>query len=153
MSQPVAIITGGASGIGLALTKYLLSQSYLVAIADIINAEDGNSLARSLGPSCIFHRTDVSVYADQAALFSHAFTWGGNRLDFVALNAGIDDQQSLYLADESLDEDGMPLPLNLKALDVNLNAVVQGIWLFKHYARKNQVPGGKIVITSSAAGL
>jgi 15-hydroxyprostaglandin dehydrogenase (NAD) len=34
-----------------------------------------------------------------------------------------------------------------------LNAPIQGVWLFKHYARQNAIPGGKVIITSSAAGL
>jgi 15-hydroxyprostaglandin dehydrogenase (NAD) len=34
-----------------------------------------------------------------------------------------------------------------------LIAVIQGCWIYKHYARRNPTPGGKIVITSSVAGL
>lgn len=30
---------------------------------------------------------------------------------------------------------------------------IQDIWIFKHYARHNKVPGGKVVVTSSSAGL
>jgi hypothetical protein len=33
------------------------------------------------------------------------------------------------------------------------HAVIQGIWLFKHYALQSKIIGGKVVITSSCAGL
>ena len=151
-NSPVGIVTGGASGIGLAVTKHLLSRGYRIMIADM-NAEQGEKIAAELGSKCAFQKTDVSKYPEQAALFSRAFKWGGDRLDFVHLNAGIDDKQSLYQRDEELDENGVPKPLNLKTLDVDLDAVFQGVWLFKHFARKNKTPGGKIVITSSAAGI
>ncbi|KAL3426703.1 cytochrome P450 oxidoreductase [Phlyctema vagabunda] len=152
MAQPVAIVTGGASGIGLAVAQHLLSKDYRVVIADI-NKNEGEIVATRLGINTIFQQTDVSSFQDQRALFDRAFTWGGNRLDFFAANAGVDDRQSLYQVQEELDENGLPRELNLKALRVDLDAVFQGIWLFKHYARKGSNPGGKVVITSSAAGL
>ena len=153
MSKPVAIVTGAASGMGLALTKHLLSKGWRVAMADV-DAAGGTQLSFELGPDTLFQKTDVSIYADQAELFSRAFRWGGNRLDFFAANAGIDDKQSLYEKNEAVDEDhGGPKELNMKTIRVDLDAVIQGIWLFKYYARKNTIPGGKIAVTSSAVGI
>ena len=152
MSKPVAIVTGAASGMGLAVTKHLLSKGWRVAMADI-DAKGGSSISSELGPDTIFQHTDVSVYSQQAELFDRAFTWGGNRLDLLAANAGIDDRQSLYETNEAVDGDGKPKEINLKTLKVDLDAVIQGIWLFKYYARKNKIPGGKIIITASSAGL
>lgn len=155
MSKPVAIVTGAASGIGLAMTKHLLSRGYKVAMADM-NRNEGERLHSELGSDTMFHQTDVSSYDQQAALVSQAFEWGGNRLDFFAANAGIDDRQSLYQDNSTveLNAKGVPKPLNLKTMDVDLNAVFQAIWLFKYYAGKNTgKKGGNIVITSSAAGL
>lgn len=152
MSKPVAIITGAASGIGLALTRHLVSQGWLVAMADIDDIA-GTQYSSELGSNTIFLQTDVSKYADQAELFHQVFIRFGNRLDFFAANAGIDDKQSLYETNEDVDAEGKPKEMSLKTISVDLDAVIQGIWLFKHYARKNKVPGGKVVITSSAAGL
>ncbi|KAF4545868.1 15-hydroxyprostaglandin dehydrogenase [Lasiodiplodia theobromae] len=152
MSKPVAIVTGAASGIGLAVSKHLLTRGFRVVMADV-NANEGERIASELGDDAVFQKADVSIYAEQAALFQKAFTWGEGRLDFLAANAGIDDRQSLYETDESVDENGLPKPLNLKTIEVDLLAVIQGIWLFKHYARKSPGGKGKIVITSSAAGL
>lgn len=151
MSHPVAIVTGAASGIGLAVTKHLLSRGYRVVMADV-NQTEGQRISAELGPETMFVRTNVAIYAEQAALFARAFKWHG-RLDFLAANAGIDDRQSLYEVDEQLDADGLPRELNLITLKVNLDAVLQGVWLFKHFARKNEVPGGKVVITASSASL
>jgi 15-hydroxyprostaglandin dehydrogenase (NAD) len=150
--MPVGIVTGASSGIGLAVTEHLLSRGYRVVMADV-NVTEGEKLSAKLGKNALFLKTDVTVYAEQAKLFREAFIWGGNRLDFLAANAGIDDRQSLYEVNVPENEDGTPKELNLKTIRVDLDAVFQGIWLFKHYARKNAIPGGKVMITSSAAGL
>ena len=157
MSKPVGIVTGGASGIGLAVSKHLLTKGYKVVIADL-NPKTGNAAAESLGPDTIFIRTDVSDYVQQARLFKQAYEWGGNRLDFCHANAGVDDRQSLYDAvdKEEVDADGLVKPLNTKTMSVNLEAVIQGLWLFKYYVRRSKEAGGgkgKFVATSSAAGL
>jgi 15-hydroxyprostaglandin dehydrogenase (NAD) len=152
MSTPVAIVTGAASGIGLGITEHLLSRGYRVVMADM-NGVEGEKLSAKLGENTKFIKTDVIIYEQQAKLFKEAFEWGGKRLDFLAANAGIDDRQSLYELNPQENEDGTPKELNLKTLRVDLDAVFQGIWLFKHYARKNATPGGKVMITSSAAGL
>ncbi|KAH6679063.1 hypothetical protein B0J14DRAFT_614421 [Halenospora varia] len=152
-TKRVGIITGAASGMGLALTKHLLTQDWRVIMADT-NASAGTELSKQFGEDCLFIQTDVSVYAQQADLFARAFEWGGNRLDFFAANAGIDDKQSLYSMAEELDENNRVREMNLVTFRVDLDAVVQGIWLFKYYARRNSgKKGGKVVITSSAAGL
>ncbi|EKD19258.1 uncharacterized protein L3040_009301 [Drepanopeziza brunnea f. sp. 'multigermtubi'] len=153
MSKPVAIITGAASGIGLALTRHLLAKGWKVAMADI-NAQQGAAVAAELGDSVLFIPTNVAVYSQQVQLFSRAFAWGGNRLDFFAANAGIAGTSDYYRSNEELDADGLLQELGVTTLRVNLDAVVQGVWLFKHYARRNEgAKGGKVVITSSMAGL
>lgn len=121
-----------------------------MVIADV-NQKGGDALAHELGKDVLFVKTDVSSWSNQAALFKEAFAWGGHRLDFFAANAGIADRQSIY--DVAKDTEADPMPLNLDAMKVNLDGVIQGIWLFIHYARRNKQPGGKVVITSSAAGL
>ena len=164
MTQPVAIVTGAASGIGLALTHNLLARGYKVAMADL-NTTAGTRLSSELGPNTLFVKCDTSNYTQQAALFARAFYWGGQRLDFLAANAGIDDRQSLYDTNEKMPtmkmtvdgiegEVDVPVELNLKTLDVDLNAVFQGVWLFKYFNRMSKgSKGGKVVVTSSAAGI
>jgi 15-hydroxyprostaglandin dehydrogenase (NAD) len=75
-------------------------------------------------------------------------------------NAGIDDRQKIFGGEDTeyLDDEGLLKPLNTKNMAVNLEAVIQGLWLFKYYVRRskdakgNRVKG-KFVATSSAAGL
>ncbi|KAJ5385552.1 hypothetical protein N7517_003463 [Penicillium concentricum] len=152
MSRRVALITGAASGIGLALTKDLVAKGWYVVMADV-DEKAGRALSKELGNQVLFQVTDVRSYSQQASLFKTAFEWGENQLDFFAANAGIADTHFLYSQNEEFDENGVLLPLKLDSMEVNLTAVIQGVWLFKHYARRNKTPGGKIVITSSSAGL
>jgi len=157
MSKPVAIVTGAGSGIGEGVATHLYSKGYKVVIADL-NPTTGEKVASNLGPNAKFIQADVSSYHSQALLFKQAYEWGGNRLDFFHANAGIDDRQILYGAEdkEELDDEGLLKPLNTKTMQVNLEAVIQGLWLFKYYVRRSKEVGGgkgKFVATSSAAGL
>lgn len=157
MSKPVAIVTGAGSGIGESVAAYLYSKGYRVVIADL-NPTTGEKVASRLGPDATFIQTDVSSYRSQASLFKQAYEWGGKRLDFCHANAGIDDRQILYDAGEKeeLDDEGLLKPLNTKTMQVNLEAVIQGLWLFKYYVRRSKEAGGgkgKFVATSSSAGL
>jgi NAD(P)-dependent dehydrogenase (short-subunit alcohol dehydrogenase family) len=157
MSKPVAIVTGSGSGIGLAVATHLHSLGYRVVIADF-NTKTGAAAAKALGPDAIFIETDVCSYTSQARLFKQAYEWGGNRLDFCHANAGIDDRQLLYDGEEKgeLDDEGLLKPLNTKTMAVNIEAVIQGLWLFKYYVRRSKEAGGgkgKFVATSSSAGL
>ena len=151
MSKPVAFVTGGGSGIGLACSTHLISRGYRVYIVDLDDTR-GNEAAKTLGEECRYEKVDVSNYSQQAHAMKNAFEWGGNRIDLLVANAGIADTQSIY-KDGELDEEGLPKPLSLKAVNVNQDAVIQGVWLFRHFARKNKTPGGKVVITSSVVGL
>ena len=169
-SHPVAIITGGASGIGLALAKHLLDRSYKVFCADI--SQDGSSVISSLipphsSPIPSFAHIDVSSFRDQATLFKEAWAYNQS-IDFFAANAGIGDQEIIFQAvedgsgKEDTDESEEPMEMNMKTIDVNLSAVIQGLKLFVYYARRSkrvnpqeqeQGKKRKMVVTASMAGL
>jgi len=149
---PVAIITGAASGIGLALTKHLQGKGYKVFMADF--SPKGPAIASSLAttsPAPSFIHTDVSSWDAQAELFKAAFAETGS-IDFFAANAGIDDRENVF---KHFPVDEEPQEPNLKTLDVDLNAVFFGLKLFVHYARKSQYNNRvrKMVVTSSMAGI
>ncbi|KAK6515967.1 hypothetical protein TWF281_004557 [Arthrobotrys megalospora] len=151
-SAQVAIITGGASGIGLAIATDLATKGWNVVIADI-NPQSGTTAAQTIGPNATFHQTDVSSWDSQLSLFKSTFQKFG-RLDFFAANAGIDDKKSIYEeTKEELENDEPAMPF-LKVIDVDFVAVVWGVKLASWYMRRNPGrKGGVIVMTSSAAGL
>lgn len=158
MYQPLAIITGAASGIGLSLTKHLLVhiKPWRVVMTDLPTSP-GQELADSLGPNALFVPADVSIFSQQRVVFEKAFEWGGGRIDFLAANAGMADTEILH---DEVDWDGKEEveEMDRKTIDVDLVAVLEGIWLFKHYAtmtKKNVGDNwvGRVVMTSSPAGL
>lgn len=146
IDMPVAIITGAASGIGLALCRHFSSEGWAVVLADV-NVEEGTRVAEELGEQAFFHKTDVSDWDDVASLFKKTVERFGG-VDYVAANAGVADFQSLYEK-----HDGAPEKPNLKTIDINLNGQIYCLWLAAHYFRRNKEPGGTVVFTSSNAGL
>ncbi|HET9484777.1 MAG TPA: SDR family NAD(P)-dependent oxidoreductase [Xanthomonadales bacterium] len=54
-----AVVTGGASGLGLAVAKYFVAQGGRVTLLDV-NDEKGNAVAAELGASAAYVRTDVT---------------------------------------------------------------------------------------------
>ena len=150
MAPPTAIVTGGCSGIGLALTKYLLERKWNVFQADINPPKETLDNTR-------FIKCDVSSWDQNAALFQQAYDWN-KRLDFCALNAGIDDRDDIFKS-ISGDPSKPPTKPNMKTIDVDMIGPYYGCKLAAHYmsldskdAGKPKV-GGKIVITASAAGI
>jgi hypothetical protein len=81
----VALITGGASGMGLSVAERLVERGWNVMIADI-NSAAGEKAAQRLGDHAAFVKVDTMDYESQAAAFVE--TWKAwSRLDFVCANA------------------------------------------------------------------
>lgn len=84
LDEQVAVVTGGASGIGKAIAKRYVDEGMDVVIGDI--ADDGDAVADEMG--CRFVECDVSDYDDVASLIETAVEEYG-QLDVLVNNAGI----------------------------------------------------------------
>jgi NAD(P)-dependent dehydrogenase (short-subunit alcohol dehydrogenase family) len=149
MSRKVAFITGGASGMGLAVAEALAKRGdWDLHLVDL-NAEAGKQAASSL--SAQFHQTNVTDYSSLTSAFENTFKQNG-RIDFVFANAGIVERDNFY---EKHDLSKPPPEPNQLSIDINLKAVVNTSYLALHYFRKNPktVSSPVLVMTASCGGL
>ena len=137
----VAIVTGGASGIGAATAELFVAEGAKVLIADM-QEERGEETAAALGDAAAFHRVDVTKEADVAAAVDAAVDrWGG--LDVMFNNAGFGG--ALGPIETTTVED----------FDLTFDVLVKGVFLgIKHAApAMRERGGGSIINTASVAGL
>lgn len=134
----VALVTGGAGGLGAASARALSAAGATVVIADI--DESGNELAERLGGA--FVRTDVSSRDENRTMVEFATErYGG--LDLVHLNAGV--ASGIGLGEE------FDLERYRQIMGTNLDGVVFGTVAALPALRARG--GGAIVATASLAGL
>ncbi|KAJ5709228.1 hypothetical protein N7493_010562 [Penicillium malachiteum] len=154
MAMKVALITGGASGMGLAVAQELSSRGdWTVNILDI-NETRGAEVAQEL-PRVVFHKADVTKYGDLCDAFQKSFLDGGRSIDFVFANAGVIERTNFY-APHPVSEDATPPPEpDLLSIDADLKGVVLTAWLAQHYFRlsTHKGDGASIVMTASCGGL
>ena len=83
----VALITGGASGLGRETAKLFVAEGAKVAITDI-NEKAGQAVAQEIGPNCAFFRHDVTSEAEwQSVVKQTVDKFGG--LHILVQSAGI----------------------------------------------------------------
>lgn len=141
----VAVITGGASGIGLATAKLLAAHGARVVLGDL-QEEAGRAAVREIqaaGGEARFLRIDVTREADLRALLDLAVAEFG-RVDIAHNNAGISEGREDFFAPESRRWED--------TLAINLGAVIRGTRLEVQQMRR-QGGGGVIVNTASMGGL
>ncbi len=137
----VAVITGGASGIGESTVRLFAAEGARVVIADM-QQERGEALAKELGGAAVFVPCEVRQ-EDQvkAAVDAAVSRWG--RLDCLFNNAGFGGALGLY-------ED-----IPAEEFDMTFDVLVKGVFL----GMKHAVPvmraqgGGSIINTGSIAGV
>jgi 5'-hydroxyaverantin dehydrogenase len=155
------LITGAASGIGLACAIKMAEAGALVTMSDIHEAT-GQAAARDLSSKGLrvqFVQCDVVSYPSLVTLFQSALRFGNGQIDIVVPNAGVLAEKSLIdmLPPELPDLDSPPPPQpGFSCLDVNLLAVYNTCYLALHYFRLPRVDATtftpSIVLIASLAG-
>jgi NAD(P)-dependent dehydrogenase (short-subunit alcohol dehydrogenase family) len=157
MPKKVALITGGASGMGLAVATALSNRTHEdwdIHLIDL-NAEAGKQVTANL-KNTHFHQTNVTDYTSLVSAFEATYNTS-QRLDFVYANAGIVERDNFY-AKHDLDGPPPPPP-NQLSVDINLKAVINTSYLALHYFRKAIAKHGRenvdpvLVMTASCGGL
>ncbi len=139
LENKVAIVTGGASGIGEATVRLFVEEGAKVIIADF--SERGNDISTELnskGYDTLFVKTDVSKEEDIKQMITEAVNQFG-KLDIMYANAGVaSDAPALELSFENWK----------RIIDINLS----GVFLSDKYAIEQfikQGTGGVIVNAGS----
>jgi NAD(P)-dependent dehydrogenase (short-subunit alcohol dehydrogenase family) len=136
----VAVVTGGATGIGRGTAERFLAEGARVVIADI-DVEHGEALAAECGRDARFRPTDVSDPAEVRALVAFAVeTFGGLHVMFN--NAGISGARHPHLLDDDLSDFH-------RVMGINLLGVMTGT---REAARHMAANGGGSVINISSIG-
>jgi len=139
----VALITGGASGMGRSEAEIFAREGAKVVVGDILQAE-GSEVVRDIekaGGQARFVKLDVTSEADwQAAIAAAVSTFG--KLNVLVNNAGISG---------TFDPDLM----SVKAWDTLMNINAKGVFLGMKYAipAMQAAGGGAIVNISSISGI
>ncbi len=147
LKEKVAVITGGASGMGQATALRFLNEGACVVVADY-NAQSGNdtlALMKNAGHAerARFIRTDVAKESEVRTMIDCAVSEFG-RLDIVFNNAGVGGVI------------GPVWDIEEEEWDYTFAVLVKGVFFgIKHGTRvmKKQGQGGVIINTASTAGL
>lgn len=130
-----ALVTGGASGLGLAICERYVTDGASVIIADI-DEDAGRTLATELGSAARFERLNVSLEADWADVMARI-----DSLDILVNNAGITTLGSI--------ED-----VTLEQFRHEFEVDVVGVFLgCKAGVAKMKSSGGSIINMSSMTGV
>ncbi len=143
LNGKVALITGGARGMGASEAQLFIEEGARVVITDVLDAA-GQETAQRLSPdgsACKFIRHDVTqedqwntVVAQTIATFGH--------IDILVNNAGIFEQGSVL---------DTTLSAFNKTIDINVTGVFLGLKAVAHHMVERKT--GSIINISSVAGL
>jgi NAD(P)-dependent dehydrogenase (short-subunit alcohol dehydrogenase family) len=140
LAGKVAIVTGGASGIGRGTVEKFAAEGARVVIADV-ETDKGEALAAALGPDAFFRRTDVSDPEQVGALVAAAVDKFGG-LHVMVNNAGVSGtMHRRFLEDDLADFH--------RIMAVNVLGVMAGT---RDAARHMAAHGGGSIINMTSIG-
>jgi NAD(P)-dependent dehydrogenase (short-subunit alcohol dehydrogenase family) len=141
LAGKVAIVTGGASGLGRGIVELFVEEGARVVIADVDRA-GGEALASELGATAAFKATDVADADQIQAVVDHAVAEFGG-LHIMCNNAGIGGSFTPFLDDDFADFD--------RVMRVNIFGVMVGTQRAARHMKDHG--GGSIVNTTSIGGI
>ncbi|MDR6201119.1 3alpha(or 20beta)-hydroxysteroid dehydrogenase [Microbacterium sp. SORGH_AS428] len=140
VSGKVALISGGARGMGASHARLLVQEGAQVVIGDLLDAE-GESLVAELGEAARYVHLDVTKYEDWDAAVALAESAFG-RLDIVVNNAGIATFGSIETYE--LAQWDQIIAINLTGVFYGIKAAIEAL---------KRSGAGSIINVSSTAGL
>ncbi len=141
LAGKVAIVTGGANGLGRATAERFVAEGSRVVIADRDGGR-GGALAAQLGDAVRFLLTDVSQADQMQALIDFAVSeFGGLHVMFN--NAGVSQAVHPHFVDDDLADFH-------KVMEVNLLGVMLGTQRAARHMKENG--GGSIINAASIGG-
>lgn len=140
MSAKVAIVTGGAKGIGRAIAQRYVEEGLTVAIADVA-LQQAEQTAAELGPNAFAVALDVADQASVEAMVRTVVEKAG-RIDVLVNNAGLFDM--LPFMEVTRESYHRVFAVNVEGLLFTLQAVARQMIA--------QGSGGKIINLASQAG-
>lgn len=150
LTGQVALVTGAASGLGLAYSEILAENGAKVMLIDMDGDALGTAVTRLKGEGRTVDGlvADVTRYDELKAAFDATVgKWG--RLDICFANAGISGGAGNLTVEGAIEN--LPLEKYLAVIEVNQHGVVHTLQLAAKAMIANRY--GRIVITSSIAGL
>jgi len=134
----IALVTGGASGLGFADAKILVEEGAKVILTDV-DVEKGKAAASNIGSSATFIKHDVSSEQDWIDVINEIDELYGN-LDILINNAGI-----VFMSD--------PVNCTLEEFRTSNSIMSEGVFLGMKYSMPllQKYNGGSIVNMSSTA--
>lgn len=140
----VALVTGGASGIGKAITKELANEGAMIAINYNSSKDAAEALVNEIvanGGKAIAFQADISDF-DQAQALVKATVDHFGQLDILVNNAGVT-------------RDGLIMRMKEEQFDDVININLKGVWNTSRHASRylSKSANGRIVNISSVSGI
>jgi NAD(P)-dependent dehydrogenase (short-subunit alcohol dehydrogenase family) len=151
MTRPVALVTGGAAGIGLGISESLAREGFDLAVCGRRQAEQVQPALdglRALGAEVLYTPTDIGVSADRQAMLDAVRTHFG-RLHALVNNAGVAPLERLDLLDATEESYDRVMDINLKGPYFLMQAAAR--WMLEQQATSPDFQGTLINIGSISA--
>jgi NAD(P)-dependent dehydrogenase (short-subunit alcohol dehydrogenase family) len=139
LENQVAVVTGGARGIGAGIVRRFVEEGARVVFSDLLN-EKGKPLEEELGKNAAFYPANAISPADTEALMNFAVERFG-RLDCIVNNAGAGG------------EGGPIAETSVEGFDRSIALLLRGPFLGIKYGVPRMQSGGSIINIASVAGL